>query len=226
MEAASEAKMIEQFRQMPTGWITDALGRLKLSGMSEGIYPISRAPQARRLAGRAVTVQYLPKRGTGPKVPNHYATMREIAKPGEVLVIAALGTPCWLLGENQAHVGMYRGLAGICVDGCVRDADEIAELPFPVFARGGGIRPYMSHLDLAGVNVNVNFAGAQVRPNDVVVADADGLIVVPGDMAEEVLENALEIAGIEKEMEETIKRKGTLKEIADLSARKKVAIKR
>lgn len=217
----SDAEMIRQFKECPTGWIVDALGRLKINGCSEAVYPMSRT--ARRLAGRAVTVQYLPKRGTGPKVPNHYSVMRNIAQPGEVLVIAALGTPCWLLGENQAHVAMYRGLAGICVDGCVRDADEIAELPLPVFARGAGIRPYATHLDLTGVNVPVSFAGAQIRPGDVIVADGDGMVVVPGDLAENILMQTLEIAGIEKEMEDTIRNNGSLEEIARLSGRKKVA---
>lgn len=223
METKSVEEIVRQFKDLPTGWVTDALGRLKITGWSEGIYPLSRS--ARRLAGRAVTVQYLPKRGTGPKVPNHYEIMRNIAQPGEVLVIAAMGTPCWLLGENQAHVAMYRGLAGICVDGCVRDADEVAELPLPVFARGGGSRPYSTHLDLTGVNVPVAFAGTQIRPGDIVVADCDGMVVVPGDHAENVLLQTLEIAGIEKEMEETIKRGGSLEEIARLSGRKKVAKK-
>lgn len=223
METMSEEEVIRQFKDLPTGWVTDALGRLDLTGWSEGVYPLSRS--FRRLAGRAVTVQYLPKRGTGPKVPNHYEVMRNIARPGEVLMIAAAGTPCWLLGENQAHVAMYRGLAGICVDGCVRDADEVAELPLPVFARGGGTRPYSTHLDLTGVNVPVAFAGAQIRPGDIVVADCDGLVVVPGEHAQNVLLQALDIAVIEKEMEEAIKRGASLDEIARLSGRKKIVKK-
>ena len=73
------------------------------------------------------------------------------------------------MGENQAHVAMYRGLAGVCVDGCVRDADEVAALDIPVFSRGAGVRPYSTHLELTGVNVPVAFAGVQVRPGDIVV---------------------------------------------------------
>ncbi len=220
MGKMNETEIVRQFNNLSTGWVNDALGRLKLAGGSEGVYPVSRS--ARRFAARAVTVQYLPKRGSGPKMPNHYEIMRNVAQPGEVLVFAAGGTPCYVLGENQAHVAMYRGLAGICVDGCVRDADEVAELAIPVFARGAGIRSYTTHLELAGVNVPVAFAGTQIRPGDIVVADGDGLAVVPGELAEEVLLQTLDIAGIEKEMEEGIERKCSLDEISSLTKRKKI----
>jgi 4-hydroxy-4-methyl-2-oxoglutarate aldolase len=212
--------VIGRFSELPTGWITDALERLGLAGWSQGVYPVSQTE--RRVAGRAVTIQYLPKRGGGPKLPSHYDVIENVAQPGDVLVIAAGGTPCWLMGENQAHWAMYHGLAGIVVDGCVRDADEIAELSMPVFARGAGTRPYSTHLEMTGVNVAVEFAGVQIRSGDVIVGDGDGLVVVPGDRAEDVLFQALDIALIEKEMEEAIKRGVTVKELAKVSSQKKV----
>ena len=217
--ADSEERTIAQFREMATGWISDAFDRIGLSGWSEGVVPMS--PKQRRFAGRAVTVQYLPKRGTGPKQPNHYEIMRNIAQPGQVVIIAALGTPCWLMGENQAHVAMYRGLAGVCVDGCVRDADEVAALDLPVFSRGAGVRPYSTHLELTGVNVPVAFAGVQVRPGDIIVGDCDGLIVVPGDRAEEVLKHTLAVAQLEKEKEIAIRNGASLEELAAISRNKK-----
>jgi 4-hydroxy-4-methyl-2-oxoglutarate aldolase len=212
--------LIGQFRELPTGWITDALERLGLAGWSQAVYPMSRTE--RRVAGRAVTIQYLPKRGSGPKLPSHYDVIENVAQPGDVLVIAAGGTPCWLMGENQAHWAMYHGLAGMLVDGCVRDADEIAELPMPVFARGAGTRPYSTHLEMAGINVAVDFAGVQIRPGDVLVGDGDGLVVIPGDRAEEVLFQAQDIGVIEKAMEEAIKRRVTVKELARVSSQKKI----
>ena len=212
--------VIGQLRELPTGWITDALERLGLAGWSHGVYPVSQTE--RRVAGRAVTIQYLPKRGTGPKLPSHYDVIANVALPGDVLVIAAGGTPCWLMGENQAHWAMYHGLAGILVDGHVRDADEIAELPLPVFARGAGVRPYSTHLELAAINVPVEFAGVQIRPGDVVVGDGDGVVVVPSDRVEEVLFQAQDIAVIEKEMEEAIKRGVTVTELASVSKQKKI----
>lgn len=212
--------IIQQFKGLPTGWITDAFDRLGLIGWSQGVYPTSRT--ARRVAGRAVTVQYLPRRGGGPKLPSHYDIISNIAQPGDVLVIAAGGTPCWLMGENQAHYAMYRSLDGVIVDGCIRDADEIAELTIPVFARGAGTRPFSTHLEMVAVNVPVEFAGVQIRPGDIVVGDGDGLVAVPGDRAKEVLRQTLEIAVIEKEMEVAIKSKLPLEEIKLIAGKKKV----
>ncbi|RPJ20646.1 MAG: RraA family protein, partial [Planctomycetaceae bacterium] len=175
---------IAEFKQVPSGYVTDAMTRLGLAGWSEGVLPISRS--ARHIAGRAVTLKYGPKRGDGAKLPNQYEVIRS-CQPGDVLVLAAEGTPCWLLGENVCHTAMYHGLAGIAVDGCVRDWDEIAELEMPVFARGAGIRPFMTHLELIAVNEPVFFAGTQIRPGDIIVGDGDGLVIVAPERADDVL---------------------------------------
>ena len=210
---------IKEFAEVPSGFVTDAMVRLGLSGWSEGVLPLS--PRARRFAGRAVTMKYGPKRGGGAKRPNQYEVIRE-AKPGDVLVVAAEGSPCWLLGENVCHTALYQGLAAVVVDGCVRDADEIAELPMPVFARGAGIRPFSTHLELIAVDEPVEFAGAQIRPGDIVVGDGDGIVVVPAERAEEVLFQVRDVAEIEKEQEEAIKRQAPLSELNPILAKKKV----
>jgi len=210
---------MKEFKKVPSGYITDAMGRLGIAGWSEGVRPQS--PTARHLSGRAVTLMFGPKRGDSRKLPNVYEVIRS-AKPGDVLVVAAEGTPCWLLGENICHAAMYHGLAGIVVDGCVRDADEIAELEMPVFARGAGIRPFATHLELVDVNMPVEFAGTQIRPGDIVVGDGDGLVVVPTERADEVLLQAKDIAKIEKEQEEAIRRQVPTHELNAVLAKKKV----
>jgi 4-hydroxy-4-methyl-2-oxoglutarate aldolase len=213
---------IKEFSQVPSGYVTDAMTRLDLAGWSEGVRPLS--PTARHMAGRAVTLKYGPKRGEGQKMPNQYEVIRS-CKPGDVLVLAAEGTPCWLLGENVCHTAMYHGLAGIVVDGCVRDADEIAELEMPVFARGAGIRPFATHLELIAVNVPVEFAGAQIKPGDIVVGDGDGLVIVPPERADAVLLQMRDIAEIEKEQEEAIKQQVPLEVLNPILAKKKVVKK-
>ncbi|MGE5619918.1 MAG: RraA family protein [Sphingomonadaceae bacterium] len=212
-------EVINEFRQVPSGFVTDAMTRLGISGWSEGVVPVS--SKARRFAGRAVTMKYGPKRGTPAKLPNQYEVIRS-ANPGDVLVIAAEGTPCWLLGENVCHTALYQGLAAVVVDGCIRDFDEIAELEMPVFARGAGIRPFSTHLELIDVNVPVEFAGAQIRPGDIVVGDGDGIVVVPADRADDVLYQVKDIAVLEKEQEEAIKRQVPLSELNPILARKKI----
>jgi 4-hydroxy-4-methyl-2-oxoglutarate aldolase len=211
---------IKEFKEMPSGYVTDAMSRLGISGWSESVVPVSRT--SRKIVGRAVTLKYGPKRGTGEKMPSQYQVIRETAQSGDVLVVAGLGTLCWLLGENVCHTAQYRGLAGIVVDGSIRDFDEIAEMEMPVFARGAGIRPFMAQLDLIGVNVPVEFAGAQVRPGDVVVGDGDGLVIVPPDRVDEVLFQARDIAELEAAQEEAIRNQVPLEELNPILAKKKV----
>ena len=210
---------VKEFGKVPSGYVTDAMTRLGMAGWSEGVVPLS--PKARHIAGRAVTMKYGPKRGESRKLPNQYEVIRS-AKPGDVLVVAAEGSPCWLLGENVCHTAMYHGLAGIVVDGCVRDADEIAELEMPVFARGAGIRPFSTHMELIDVNVPVEFAGTQIRPGDIVAGDGDGLVVVPPEMVDQVLLQVKDIAEIEREQEEAIRRQAPLDELKPILAKKKV----
>ena len=210
---------VKELGKVPSGYVTDAMTRLGIAGWSEGVLPLS--PTARHISGRAVTLKYGPKRGDGRKMPNQYEVIRS-AKPGDVLVVAAEASPCWLLGENVCHTAMYHGLAGIVVDGCVRDADEIAELEMPVFARGAGIRPFMTQLELIDVNVPVEFAGTQIRPGDIVVGDGDGLVVVPPERVEDVLFQVKDIAELEKEQEDAIRRQAPLEELNPILAKKKV----
>lgn len=215
----SNEDVISELRQVPTGFITDAMTRLGLAGWTEGISPLSKTK--RRFAGRAVTMKYGPKRGEGGRLPSQYQVIRE-SKPGDVLVVAAEGSPCWLLGENVCHAALYRGLAAVVVDGCVRDADEIAEMDLPVFCKGAGIRPFSTHLDLIDVDVPVEVAGAQIRPGDILVGDGDGIVVVPPERAGEVLFQVKDIAALEKEQEEAIRNQVPLEELNSILARKKV----
>ena len=213
---------INVFKDSPSGYVTDALTRLGLSGWSEGVVPVGKT--ARRFAGRAVTLKYGPKRGDGKKLPNQYEIIRS-CKLGDVLVLAAEGTPCWLLGENVCHTALYQGLAAVAVDGCIRDFDEIAEMDLPVFARGAGIRPFMTHLELVAVNEPVIFAGAQINSGDIVVGDGDGIVVVNPERADDVLLQVRDIAELEKEQEDAIRRQVPLEELNPILLKKKVVKK-
>jgi hypothetical protein len=115
---------------------------------------------------------------------------------------------------------MMEGVAAIVVDGCVRDVDEIAEMSMPVFCRGGSTRPYSIHLELSDFNVPVEFAGAQIRPDDIVVGDSDGLVIVPGDRAEDILFQAGDIEDYERETRAAIERRASLSDLGAIIARK------
>jgi 4-hydroxy-4-methyl-2-oxoglutarate aldolase len=128
-----------------------------------------------------------PSRAVGPAFtvrtgPGGYSAVREalaVAPPGSVLVLAGSGErerAIW--GEVSTAIAIGRGLQGVVVDGVVRDLAALRESRFPVF--GLGTTPRGPDREVAGeVDVTVVCAGVEIRPGDLVLADADGVIAVP-----------------------------------------------
>jgi 4-hydroxy-4-methyl-2-oxoglutarate aldolase len=129
----------------------------------------------------------------------------EMAQPNDVLVIATYEyTTNSVWGELTTLVGRARGLAGMVTDGTVRDSREIIEIGLPIFARGlTPNSPFKS--GPAKINVPISCGGVNVMPGDIVIGDADGVVVVPQDQAEAVLDRVDAIhakeAGIRAEIE-------------------------
>ncbi|MDR3636912.1 MAG: glycosyltransferase, partial [Isosphaeraceae bacterium] len=135
-----------------------------------------------RLCGPACTVKVFP----GDNLMVH--KVLDVARPGDVVVIDAGGSPSnAVLGDLISTKAKHRGIAGFIVDGLVRDLPSIQELDFPVFARGTTpIGPL--HRGPGEINYPICCGGIVVNPGDLVVADAAGVIVVPQEIAEELLE--------------------------------------
>jgi 4-hydroxy-4-methyl-2-oxoglutarate aldolase len=123
----------------------------------------------------------------------------EVARPGDVVVGSGLGSPTALWGMTVTVAARARGIAGAVVDGCARDIADIRNEQFPVWCASVSARG--ARKDVFGaVNVATVCAGVLVRPGDVVLADDDGVIVVPLEDAEEILTRAEERRGQEEEM--------------------------
>ena len=110
------------------------------------------------------------------------------APAGSVLVCSTGGWhDAGYLGDVMAQAATVRGLAGLVIDGCVRDLADLAAGTFPVFARGLSIRGTTKDPLLpAGLGVRLRFPGVDVDPGDLVVGDGDGVVVIPAERAEEV----------------------------------------
>ncbi len=142
---------------------------------------------AQRIAGPATTVSV--PRGANDVV--RFAI--DQAMPGDVLVINAWGQQSFAVcGGNLTRIMQRRGLAGAVIDGTARDPEEAADLEFAIFARGQAtVAPPLE--GTGEVNVPVACGGAVVNAGDIIVADANGIVVVPQHSAHWVLERAAEL---------------------------------
>jgi regulator of RNase E activity RraA len=116
------------------------------------------------------------------------------------------------IGGLMSTAMKYRGLAGAIVDGGVRDLPQIARLQFPVFSRGVVPSTTVNHYRFAGKNIAVNCAGVEVHPADIIVADMDGVVVVPHERAAEVLKKAQQLDDSEHSMYPFIEKYKSIRE--------------
>lgn len=179
MNGSLDPDLRDRLAKIHTGSLSDALGSVGV--LAPSIRPIT--PGA-RLVGPAFTVKCYP----GSIITVHKALME--APGGVVLVVDDEGdTRGALWGEVMTHQAQRLGILGLVTDGPVRDTVEIAALGFPVFA--GSISPRVGTNRRVGfTQIPISCAGVIVRPWDVVVADADGIVIVPQDQAAAVVERA------------------------------------
>jgi 4-hydroxy-4-methyl-2-oxoglutarate aldolase len=179
MTSDLDAGLAARLAKIHSGAVADALGSVGV--LAASIRPIT--PGA-RLVGPAFTVKCYP----GSIITVHKALME--APPGVVLVVDDEGdTRGALWGEVMTHQARAAGLRGLVTDGPVRDTTEIAALGFPVFA-GFVTARVGTNRRVGFTQVPIACAGVPVHPGDVVVADADGVVIVPRDQAEAVAERA------------------------------------
>ena len=208
-------KDVQQAAEYQAAILADVAGR---RGTMHGrIKPL--APHM-KVAGPAITVEVRP----GDNLAIHAAMA--IAKPGDVLVVDGKGDiSCALLGEIMATQAQASGIAGIIIDGAVRDADTLSKQDYPIFS--AGLNPCGPTKYIPGrVNHPVSVAGASIQAGDLVVGDIDGVVVIPKEDVESIITLAKEkLAGEEKRLqaihqgdlrphwlEETLRKAGMLSE--------------
>ncbi|MFC0548471.1 RraA family protein [Kutzneria chonburiensis] len=179
------------FKDVPPTTLADILGRQQV--MDIGIRPLwTGAP---RVAGPAFTVKCAP----GDNLMLHAAIYR--AEPGSVIVVESGDLDYALAGGNVCAVAHRRGVAAFVVDGLIRDLGEVREDGFPVFGRGVIPIPGTKK-EVRPLGGQVTVGGVRINPGDIVVADEEGVVVVPGDRQDEVLAQAQ--AKLAKEAAETL----------------------
>lgn len=168
-------------RTLPTATLHEAGG--KIGALPSAIRPVA---AGMAFAGPALTVHSPP----GDNLWLHRAL--DIAQPGDVLVVHVSGAHehgYW--GEIMGTMAQARGLAGLVIDGCVRDGALLAQLGFPVFSRGLCIRGTGKDFGAIGwINHPVRLGSVTVEAGDLVVGDGDGVVAVPHGRAAEVVERS------------------------------------
>lgn len=189
--------VIEALASFETPDVSDLMNRLYT--MSPAIRNVT-SPNL-RLSGPACTVKVFP----GDNLMVHKSL--DVASPGDVVVVDAGGSPMTaVLGDLVSMKARHRGIAGFVVDGLVRDIPGITSLgDFPVFARG--ITPIGPlHRGPGEVNFPVSCGGIVVHPGDVIIGDANGVVVVPREVAVEMLERLRARSALEADYLAAVKR--------------------
>lgn len=138
-----------------------------------------------------------------------------LAKPGDVIVVNAQGVRNASWGEMVTISAKARGIAGVVIDGNVRDTSAIRKMKFPVFARAVSVAGSLKET-MGAVNIPIQCGGIVVFPGDIVIGDDDGVVVVPKKMALDVLQRARERDKKEKELVKKLRQGKTPYEILGL----------
>ncbi|HTM05432.1 MAG TPA: RraA family protein [Vicinamibacterales bacterium] len=177
--------------------ISDALDKLGLSGAVTGI---RRLTTAGRISGRVHTVRM--DKDDGMRSTRHLGTTAiEASEPGEVIVMeqrTGIDAACW--GGNLSFGARLRRVAGVIVDGPVRDIDEAREYEFPVFARSTTAHTARGRIKEGATDVPITVGDVIVRPGDYVVADGSAVVFIANAEIARVLEAAEAIAARERAM--------------------------
>jgi 3-hexulose-6-phosphate synthase/6-phospho-3-hexuloisomerase len=205
----SKDELREAFLQCSTSNVSDAMHR------KGGMVGIDARQQGARIAGRAVTVFTADGDWAKP------VEAIEVAQPGDVIVIDQRGATTAMWGELASHSSQVRGLAGVVVDGAVRDIDDIRAMKFPVWSRW--IVPHAGEPKGFGeIGGEVKCGGQTVRSGDWIVADDMGVVVVPQEDAQEIANRSVEVHERENRLREEIRRGKTLSSVLSLKKWEKV----
>jgi regulator of RNase E activity RraA len=212
--------LLDSYRHVEVASVSDALEqltgrRMYLSHKTQPIFPA-------KFAGYALTVKL--SKDEGNKDPGALTGMLSAidqGTPGSVWVMVVEdGADIAGMGGLMGTAMSARGYAGAVIDGGVRDVGQLRKIGFPVYATGIVPSTSVSHYRFAGSNIPVKCDGVEVKPGDIVTADADGVVVVPRADAEKVLVLAQEMDFKEhsmysiiekyKSVQEAVKRFGRL----------------
>jgi 4-hydroxy-4-methyl-2-oxoglutarate aldolase len=203
---------IERLAKIDTCAVSDALDRLGLPGAVLGIGPLWTCP---RVAGRCITVKIKP---AGLETSKQHLCTSAIAaaSPADVIVVdngGRIDVAAW--GGLLSLAAKVKQVRGVIVDGACRDIDESRELAFPVYGRAAVQVTARGRIMQQSFNEEIQFAGVQVHPGDLVIADGSGAVFIPRARKVDVIAQAEALARREAAMADAIRQGRSVLEVME-----------
>ena len=193
----------EVFQRLSTTNVSDALDALGLKGSTYGIRPLWHS--FTKIAGPVVTIKMT---AAGLTKGKHHLGVKaiEAANEGDVILIdngGRLDTSCW--GGILANGAKMKKISGVVIDGACRDLDDCVDCGFNVYARGTVVATARGRIMEEATNIMVQFGGVQVRPGDIAFGDKSGVVIIPAERLDEVIQKSEELYQKEEAMIADIK---------------------
>ncbi|EJM33643.1 Demethylmenaquinone methyltransferase [Pseudomonas sp. GM33] len=199
--------LVALFEGLDTPGVSDALDKLGLPGQCLGVAPLDNYSKV--IVGPAFTVQYV----SASVPPGTVGDFIEDVLPGDVVVIDNGGrTDCTVWGDIMTQYAGSRQIAATVIDGVCRDVNKALGDGYPIFSKGRFMRTGKDRVQVQSVNQPVSLGTARVCARDIVVADANGVVIVPRARAAEVAACARQIESVEADIRALIAQGKTLKE--------------
>ncbi|CAI8785527.1 hypothetical protein PS893_01710 [Pseudomonas fluorescens] len=199
--------LVALFEGLDTPGVSDALDKLGLPGQCLGVAPLDNYSKV--IVGPAFTVQYV----SASVPPGTVGDFIEDVLPGDVVVIDNGGrTDCTVWGDIMTQYAGSRQIAATVIDGVCRDVNKALGDGYPVFSKGRFMRTGKDRVQVQSVNQPVSVGTARVCARDIVVADANGVVIVPRARAAEVAACARQIESVEADIRALIAQGKTLKQ--------------
>jgi regulator of RNase E activity RraA len=204
---AEDRELVALFAGLDTPGVSDAMDKLGLHGQALGIMPL--ADYTKVVVGPAFTVKYVP----ASVPPGTVGDFIDDVAEGDVVVIDNDGRiDCTVWGDIMTQYAGLRRIAGTVIDGVCRDVNKALGDNYPLFTAGRFMRTGKDRVQVESVNTTVGIGTVRVASRDIVVADANGVVIVPRGRAREVAETARKIEETESRIREQLAQGKTLGE--------------
>lgn len=198
--------LVRVLAEIPTASISDALDRLELPGSVHGISPLR---PGQRACGPAFTVAYEPVDDRGGTVGDF---LDEVPSGAVVVIDNAGRTDCTVWGGIMTQVASYKEVAATVIHGVCRDVAVTAATDYRIWSSGSFVRTGKDRVRVREVQQPLLVDGVTIRPDDIVCADEDGVVVVPVERAAEVADVAARVESVESAIVATVRAGATLAE--------------